>query len=100
VQGQQARRQGVCGVVRIPPLIHADQYEALLHARIHTLRHVMQICRDEDDLPRLRLGEPCLLPLQLAEGMQLTDEALATGPQHACGLLQEHVQVGDVFENK
>ena len=100
VQRQQARRQGVGGVVRISPLIHTEQREALLHTRIHILRHVMQVCRDQDDLSRLRLCKPCLPSLQLAEGMQFTDKALTAGPQYARSLLKKHVQVGDVFEDE
>src|SRR5215510_12846302 len=80
MQRKQARWHGMRGVLRIPPLIHAQQREALLHTRIHILRHVMQVCRDQDDLPRFCLCKLCLPTLQLAEGMQFTDEALATGP--------------------
>jgi hypothetical protein len=90
----------MCSIVRVPPFIHADECETMLHTRIHILRHVMQVCRNQDDLPRPCLCEPCLPTLQLTEGMQFTDKALATGSQHTHGLLEEHVQVSDVFENE
>src|SRR5215510_11107571 len=46
MQRKQARWHGVRGVLHIPPLIHAEQRKALLHTRIHILRHVMQVCWD------------------------------------------------------
>ena len=79
MQRKQARWHGVSGVLHIPPLIHAEQRKVLLHTRIHILRHVMQVCWDQDDLPRFCLCELCLPSLQLAKGMQFTDKALATG---------------------
>src|SRR5437879_1081167 len=74
MQRKQARWHGVRGALLITPLIHANQLEAMLHTRIHILRYIMQVCWDEDDLPRTRLREPCLTLLQLSERMQFTDK--------------------------
>ena len=100
MQRKQARWHGVRGVWRITPLIHAHQREAMLYTRIHVLRHIMQVCWDEDDLPRIRLRESCLTPLQLSERMQFADKAFSAAPLHTRGLLKKHVQVGDVFEDE